>query len=72
MSNLPTALERAFQLARSGVPNSVQEIKKRLNSEGYIAAQVDSPILCRQLRALIRTAQAAQAPTRGRKDLRPA
>jgi hypothetical protein len=65
MSNRPTVLERAFQLARSGVP-SVPEIKKRLNSEGYIAAQIDGPTLFKQLRALIR---AAQGPTRGRKAL---
>ena len=53
MSNRPTALERAFQLARSGRPNTIQDIKKILGSEGYLAAQIEGQALHRQLRALI-------------------
>jgi hypothetical protein len=48
-----TALERAFQLARSGLPNSVADIKKRLS----LATQVDGKALSKQLLALIRAAQ---------------
>jgi hypothetical protein len=68
MSNRLTALERAFQLARSGVPNSVQEIKKRLNSEGYLTAQIDGTALHKQLRALIRVSAGVMSgdATRGR------
>jgi hypothetical protein len=58
----PTALERAFQLARSGLPNSVADIKKRLSLEGYVAAQVDGKALTKQLLALIRAAQAPRRP----------
>jgi hypothetical protein len=57
MAFRPTALERAFQLARSGLPNSVAEIRKRLSLEGYTAAQVDGKALRKQLLALIRAAQ---------------
>ena len=53
-----TTLERAFQLARSGDYVSVEDIKKRLNTEGYSASQVSGPTLTKQLLALIREARA--------------
>lgn len=56
-----TALERAFQLARSGEYASVPDIKKRLSTEGYSAAQVTGGTLAKQLLALIREAQAKRA-----------
>jgi hypothetical protein len=55
----PTALERAFQLARSGLPNSVADIRKRLSLEGYTAAQVEGKAIKKQLLDLIRAAQAS-------------
>jgi hypothetical protein len=58
----PTALERAFQLTRSGLPNSVADIKKWLSLEGYAAAQVDGKALTKQLLTLIRAAQAPSPP----------
>ena len=49
----PTTLERAFELARSGDCQSVQEIRERLRAEGHIDSQVTGPSLMRQLRGLI-------------------
>ncbi len=43
-----TALERAFELARSGRYASVQDIKRRLAEEGYYSDQVSGPILMDQ------------------------
>jgi len=54
-----TSLERAFEMARSGRYASVAEIKKQLNSEGFSVAQVTGTVLLRQLRELIRAAQAS-------------
>jgi hypothetical protein len=50
-----SALERAFQLARSGQAATITDIKKRLKREGYEEKAVDGgPSLARQLRKLIR------------------
>jgi hypothetical protein len=57
MSDRPTALERAFQLARSGRPSTVDDIKKTLNSEGYFSDQIQGKALSNQLRALIQAAR---------------
>ena len=51
-----TALERAFQLAKSGSCVSVDDIKKRLIAEGYSTAQITGGALLKQLRALIQAA----------------
>ena len=49
-----SALERAFQLARSGQVASIDDIKKRLKREGYEEKAVDGgPSLAAQLRKLI-------------------
>jgi hypothetical protein len=49
-----SALERAFQLARSGQAASIDDIKKRLKREGYEEKAVDGgPSLAAQLRKLI-------------------
>jgi hypothetical protein len=53
-----TTLERAFQLAKSGLPNSVHDIKKRLSAEGYATFQITGKALTKQLLALIHAAQA--------------
>jgi hypothetical protein len=60
MNHTLTALERAFQLARSGDYVSVPNIKKQLSIEGYSAAQVTGGMLAKQLLALIREARAAR------------
>jgi hypothetical protein len=56
------ALERAFQLARSGDYVSVEDIRKQLHNEGYSAAQVTGGTLVKQLLALIREARTRQPP----------
>lgn len=48
----PTALERAFELARSGECASVSDIRVRLKAEGLSANQIEGPVLIRQLRDL--------------------
>lgn len=53
MFNRPTALERAFELAKSGTVTSVAEIVKILQRDGYGGEQVSGPVLKRQLNGLI-------------------
>ena len=48
-----TALERAFELARTGHFTRVEEIIRRLRQEGDRSDQVMGPVLRRQLRDLI-------------------
>ncbi|HUO11522.1 MAG TPA: hypothetical protein VMU37_02085 [Caulobacteraceae bacterium] len=57
----PTCIERAFELANSGVCSGVQDIRKQLRAEGYPEAQLYGPALARQLRGLCLTA-AKRAP----------
>jgi hypothetical protein len=49
-----TAIERAFELAKSGGLASVDEIRHALKSEGYFAHHLTGPSLLGQLRKLIR------------------
>jgi hypothetical protein len=49
-----TAMERAFQLARSGSHASVESISQRLRREGYSVAQITGRTLRKQLQALIK------------------
>jgi hypothetical protein len=53
-----SALERAFQLARSGRVGDVMDIKAQLKREGYDDRYVDGgPSLTLQLRNLIKVAR---------------
>ena len=63
-----TVLERAFQLARSGLCSSVSEIRERLKAEGYSLAQLTGPTLSRQLFGLIQEARGEKAPIASRLD----
>ena len=56
-----TALERAFQLARSGTVAGLSEIATSLNREGYHANQIEGPVLKRQLADLIKAARKPSA-----------
>ena len=49
-----TTLERAFELARSGSCATVQDIRRKLKSEGYdqVEAHLSGPSLGKQLRRL--------------------
>jgi hypothetical protein len=53
-----SALERAFELARSGKAASIDAIRTTLKREGYGVTQLVGPQLIRQLRALIRLVNA--------------
>jgi hypothetical protein len=59
-----TALERAFQLARSGHMATVNDIRKRLKHEGYDERAVadGGRSLTTQLRGIIRAAGADAQP----------
>ena len=57
MDKRMTALERAFQLARSGQVSRVEEITKALYREGYSRDQVQGSVLRRQLGDLIKVAR---------------
>jgi hypothetical protein len=52
-----TALERAFQLAKSGNIATMDALKYQLKREGYSVAMVTGNLLTRQLRALIHASQ---------------
>jgi hypothetical protein len=65
MDQHSSALERAFQLAKSGDFPSVHHIKQRLAKEGYSAEQVNGPRLLAQLRLLIAEARSPAAQSQG-------
>lgn len=50
-----TALERAFDLARSGRFLTVSALKKAVADEGYARSQLDGPALSRQLGNIIKS-----------------
>jgi hypothetical protein len=57
MDHRMTALERAFDLARSGQVSGLSEIVAALRREGYSRDQIEGPVLRRQLTSLIKTAR---------------
>ena len=64
MDQNATALERAFQLAKSGHFATIDAIKRQLRAEGYVVATVTGTTLSKQLRALIQASQAASSATK--------
>ena len=55
-----TALERAFELARSGACVSIVEIKQRLKAEGYSRNVIMGRQLLAQLKAVIEKARGSR------------
>jgi len=55
----PNPIERAYELARSGIVTTVEEIATRLQREGYldVSHQLNGPLLRKQLRELLRSRQ---------------
>lgn len=49
-----TSIERAFQIARSGMANTTSDIRKVLKSEGYSEDGLHGPYLFKQLRVLMK------------------
>jgi hypothetical protein len=66
-----TALERAFQLAKSGECRSVDDIRRKLTSEGYYAAQITGKGLQRQLQGIITAALSAKGAANERRGAVP-
>jgi hypothetical protein len=52
-----TALERAFQLAKSGNVATVDALRRQLKAEGYLDFKVTGKELTTQLRALIQVSR---------------
>jgi hypothetical protein len=52
-----STLERAFQLAASGLFSTVAQIKLRLMHEGYKQEQIQGPALAKQLRVTMSKAR---------------
>jgi hypothetical protein len=59
MDQYLTALERAFQVAKSGRVKDLEEIRMLLRREGHDVSQLQGPLLRSQLKKLI---EAARAP----------
>ncbi len=57
MDHRMTALERAFQLARSGQVSTITEIVGSLKRDRYDTRQIEGPALKRQLMNLIKAAR---------------
>ena len=59
-----STLERAFELAATGLFSTVTEIKLRLAREGYQFEQVEGPELAKQLVAAMTKARCGPASAR--------
>ena len=59
MNHRLTALERAFDLARSGQFSDLKEIRRAIEREGYYGNQIEGPALKRQLTGLMNAARAS-------------
>jgi hypothetical protein len=59
-----TAMERAFDLARTGLYSEVGEIKDRLRNEGYFTDAVTGPMLRAQLKGLMEAARKSRWSSR--------
>ncbi len=62
-----TALERAFELARSGKFATSNDIRRCLSAEGYSHYQINGPSLLKQIRAVIETARDMPKGPKGQK-----
>ena len=59
MDQNSTAVERAFQLAKSGDYATVDDVVKQLKVEQYSVDQITGPVLRAQLAGLIKAARDA-------------
>ena len=57
MDHSVTALERAFQIAKSGDCKSISDLRKQLRKEGYSLDKITGRTLFKQLEALIKAAR---------------
>ena len=56
MNSRPTALERAFELARSGACEDLTDLRRKLQAEGYPRRLVEGRALIRQLNEICKAA----------------
>jgi arginine repressor len=56
-----TAIERAFEIAKSGRFTTTSDLKRALSAEGYSTEQITGSTLMRQLRALMAAPDATDA-----------
>lgn len=56
-----TAIERAFELAKSGDVPDLVHLKAQISREGYPASHLTGPSLTRQLRGLLADSRARQS-----------
>jgi uncharacterized protein with gpF-like domain len=63
MSRYTTSLERAFDLAREGKCNTVADIVRKLNAEGYSGSQVEGAMLRKQLSNILKASRFANTDT---------
>ena len=54
-----TAIERAFELARSGQYASLSDVRRQLRIEGHSQEQIQGTTLLRQIRGMIKLARPA-------------
>ena len=59
MDQNKTALERAFELAKSGKVQNITQLRDQIKAEGYASAQIEGMALSRQLRRMIVQARRA-------------
>jgi hypothetical protein len=55
----PSTLERAFELAESGLFVTVTELRSRLSAESYFTEEICGPVLCKQLLSIMAKARLA-------------
>ena len=58
-----TALERAFELARSGRLSTTYAVKSAVGAEGYPVSQITGRTLMKQLREIIQANQSSAEPS---------
>ena len=54
LNRLPSAVERAFEIARSSQVGSIEYMKTQLDREGCDQREIYGKALCRQLHSIIR------------------
>ena len=57
MNKAISSVERAFELARPGHFENVEDVRRRLKEEGYLSQAVVGPSILAQLDALIKVAR---------------
>lgn len=57
MKTYQTALERAFEIARTVAPASIDDIRRQLSREGHDQRQIEGSALVRQLMEISRKAR---------------